>query len=192
MRKPQAGFTIVELLIVIVVIAILATISIVAYNGIQTRASNTAIISAAQQTIKLVKAYNAAYAKYPVAGGAYCLTTDNQCVSYNGTALVNDNATMLTELKKIGQPVDSLPRASNGWYGIYWDYYPTRTYNHKNVPVLIMYNLKGESQDCKLDNVVVADPSPLPGEPNPFITSQIGYTGGAGTGITKCWVSVDI
>jgi prepilin-type N-terminal cleavage/methylation domain-containing protein len=34
----RRGFTIVELLIVIVVIAILAAISIVAYNGIQTRA----------------------------------------------------------------------------------------------------------------------------------------------------------
>ena len=34
----QKGFTIVELLIVIVVIAILAAITIVAYNGIQTRA----------------------------------------------------------------------------------------------------------------------------------------------------------
>lgn len=39
----QPGFTIVELLIVIVVIAILATISIVAYNGIQNRAYDTAV-----------------------------------------------------------------------------------------------------------------------------------------------------
>lgn len=38
MKEPRAGFTIVELLIVIVVIAILATISIVAYNGVQDRA----------------------------------------------------------------------------------------------------------------------------------------------------------
>lgn len=37
------GFTIVELLIVIVVIAILASISVVAYNGIQNRANDVAI-----------------------------------------------------------------------------------------------------------------------------------------------------
>lgn len=39
------AFTIVELLIVIVVIAILAAISVVAYNGIQNRANDTAILN---------------------------------------------------------------------------------------------------------------------------------------------------
>ena len=43
MRTSKSGFTIVELLIVIVVIAILAAISIVAYNGIQARAQNTSV-----------------------------------------------------------------------------------------------------------------------------------------------------
>jgi prepilin-type N-terminal cleavage/methylation domain-containing protein len=45
MRKNVSGFTIVELLIVIVVIAILAAITVVAYNGIQTRANNSKIDS---------------------------------------------------------------------------------------------------------------------------------------------------
>jgi len=44
-RHNQRGFTIVELLIVIVVIAILAAITIVAYSGIQGRAYDTAISS---------------------------------------------------------------------------------------------------------------------------------------------------
>ncbi len=41
MRKTTSGFTIVELLIVIVVIAILAAISVVAYTGIQQRARDS-------------------------------------------------------------------------------------------------------------------------------------------------------
>lgn len=43
MFKNKNGFTIVELLIVIVVIGILAAITIVAYNGIQNRAQDTKI-----------------------------------------------------------------------------------------------------------------------------------------------------
>ena len=41
MKNKQFGFTIVELLIVIVIIGILAAITVVAYNGIQNRANNT-------------------------------------------------------------------------------------------------------------------------------------------------------
>jgi prepilin-type N-terminal cleavage/methylation domain-containing protein len=41
--RKQTGFTIVELLIVIVVIGILAAITIVAYNGVQTRANQSKI-----------------------------------------------------------------------------------------------------------------------------------------------------
>jgi general secretion pathway protein G len=43
MRKATSGFTIVELLVVIVVIAILAAITVVAYNGIQSRAIDTTV-----------------------------------------------------------------------------------------------------------------------------------------------------
>lgn len=45
MRKNTKGFTIVELLIVIVVIGILAAIVIVAFNGIQERANTTSVKS---------------------------------------------------------------------------------------------------------------------------------------------------
>tara|TARA_B100001146_G_scaffold182058_2_gene164451 strand:- start:11 stop:550 length:540 start_codon:yes stop_codon:yes gene_type:complete len=57
--KKQSGFTIVELLIVIVVIAILAAITIVAYNGIQNQAKN-------QQTVSAVRSYYTALASYAV------------------------------------------------------------------------------------------------------------------------------
>ncbi len=55
--KKQTGFTIVELLIVVVVIAILAAITIVAYSGIRNRAVNSAAQSAASSTGKKVQTY---------------------------------------------------------------------------------------------------------------------------------------
>ncbi len=53
----QRGFTIVELLIVIVVIAILAAITIVAYNGIQNRAKQSSAQSRLAQANKKILAY---------------------------------------------------------------------------------------------------------------------------------------
>ncbi len=64
--QKQKGFTIVELLIVVVVIAILAAITIVAYNGIQNRAKDSAAQSTAAQSAKKLAAYYALHADtYP-------------------------------------------------------------------------------------------------------------------------------
>ena len=58
--KDEKGFTIVELLIVIVVIAILAAIVIVAYNGIQNRAKTQSANASATVVVKKIEAYAAA------------------------------------------------------------------------------------------------------------------------------------
>jgi len=56
-KQQRHGFTIVELLIVVVVIAILAAITIVAYNGIQNRVKISAVQSAVSQANKKVLTY---------------------------------------------------------------------------------------------------------------------------------------
>lgn len=53
----QSGFTIVELLIVVVVIAILAAITVVAFSGIQERARQSSALATAQQASTKISAY---------------------------------------------------------------------------------------------------------------------------------------
>ena len=65
MKNKNTGFTIVELLIVVVIIAILAAITIVAYNGIQNRAKSSAAQSLANAVAKKAEAYNATESSYP-------------------------------------------------------------------------------------------------------------------------------
>lgn len=81
----RKGFTIVELLIVIVIIAILAAITIVAYNGIQERAEASKTIAQASAYIKGLKLYEASIDNR---------ITTNTCIAPR--ASVTDNAGTLT------------------------------------------------------------------------------------------------
>lgn len=69
--QRKSGFTIVELLIVIVVIAILAAISIVAYNGIQNRSKNAQTQQAATAWVKALQMYKTDNSRWPA--GFVCL-----------------------------------------------------------------------------------------------------------------------
>ena len=73
MLGVRKGFTIVELLIVIVVIAILAAITVVAYTGVQDRAQQSKIDSDIGQLVKAIEGARSATGKtlYGVTGDSY-------------------------------------------------------------------------------------------------------------------------
>lgn len=126
----QKGFTIVELLIVIVVIAILAAITTVAYNGMQQRARDTDRTSDVMAIQKALELYRVDNGVYPSVG------TDN--IGYNVTTLAS--ALVPTYMSAI--PSDPSPSAMNyqyvrgaatsGAYGIRISY-ETRTACHRGV-----------------------------------------------------------
>lgn len=104
--KKQHGFTIVELLIVIVIIAILAAISIVAFNGVQQRARTTAITSELTQVDRLLQMYKVEYGTYPTAiattqNSEYCVGTGFPNGKCDGS-FAETNTSVTDELKKMG------------------------------------------------------------------------------------------
>lgn len=211
-----AGFTIAELLLVIVVIAVLATISTVAYNGVTQRADNAKRIAAARQVQTLFKTYYAFFAKNPAtADGSYvsggmCLTTDRQCTDYAGQDMSSrDNSTLITELRRVGTPPTGTPGSAGNsivtYRGLYLDYNNYRTFNGQLAPYLMMYWLKGEKQKCELSNIVMSDPANpdiAPSEANgwvgrnAFLTSTKGYSYSVDdfptedAGLTECYISL--
>ena len=103
-RASQRGFTIVELLIVIVVIAILAAITIVAYNGIQTRARDTSALAAAGSLAKKIEAFNSVTGAYPTYTAAGNITS--QLSGQNESTLTGSGITI--------QPVAASITSTNG------------------------------------------------------------------------------
>ncbi len=83
--RGHHGFTVVELLFVIVIIAVLAAITIVAYNGVQQRAQTAAISASLNQAMKKVELYQSTnYNAYPPTLAAADISDAN--VTYQYTA----------------------------------------------------------------------------------------------------------
>lgn len=133
-KKYQAskGFTIVELLIVIVVIAILAAISIVAYNGIQNRGRLSSAQSSAASVAKKIEAYNAITNAYPVFNTTGTVTTQlngQQESSLTGsgttiayTGISGTNGTTTVQVRLCGATAPASGAVATGFQVWGWDY----------------------------------------------------------------------
>lgn len=130
MRRRGEGFTIVELLIVIVVIAILAAITIVAYSGIQQRARDsdrTSDIAAIQKALELYRVDNGSFPSVGTDNVGYNLSTlSTALVPTYIASIPNDPNTSLTNYQYVRGT------AASGAYGIRISY-ETRTACHRGV-----------------------------------------------------------
>lgn len=181
--QKERGFTIVELLIVIVVIGILAAISIVAYNGVSQSAKNTATIAAAKQAVNAINLYITEQGTYPATGNR-CLTTGQPCNW--GANEAEPNAAFQNLLKDYGGlPASVAATSSSDYGGIYYSYSTGRTFNGTTnfKPAAVVFALNGTSQKCQLPNVGNSGGSAMN-------TSTSGFTANSG-GATVCIISID-
>lgn len=158
-RAAYRGFTIVELLVVIVVIGILAGVSTVAYGGVQNRANNASRVSEAVAWKELFRAYKAVNGTYPsMPVGGYCLGSGfpgAKCRDYNSVSTFYTeagSASLMTTLKQMSS-LPGGPRVGvNGTIGPYAYYY-----GGEDVDIIMVLN--GGPTECPVGSIYNWDDS---------------------------------
>jgi prepilin-type N-terminal cleavage/methylation domain-containing protein len=120
------GFTIVELLIVIVVIGILAAIVIVAYNGVQNSARATQAQAAATTVAKKAEAYNAdssgGNGSYPASFSVLANAALSTSYAVRGISLQTSQFVAGTPPASPSTVAISTCTTPGGWRVYYYDY----------------------------------------------------------------------
>jgi prepilin-type N-terminal cleavage/methylation domain-containing protein len=125
LNKQNKGFTIVELLIVIVVIGILAGLVITTYNGIQQKARNT------ERTTDL-KTFQSQLEAYYANNGRYPTSTDLGSTSANNLTFIAGAGT--TGLKGMDKETLRDPKAAAADYSLSTSATPTNKYSYAPSP----------------------------------------------------------
>lgn len=163
----QKGFTIVELLVVVVVIAILASITIVSYNGISKSSYNSQILSGVRTYYEAIMAYQATMNAYPktqpeIDGQHLAMTClgvgykDQQCGKVTNVTIYED-ATFNTQLKSFlgstGTPVSNanLPVPGETYIGAVYGI-DSSSFSSTGYARVIEYALYGQNADCRISN----------------------------------------
>lgn len=166
--RGHAGFTIVELLIVIVVIGILAAVTIVSFNGVQQRANNTVKYQAAASYEKSIQLYVTENNAYPAMGaGSVCLgqgytvrgaDTVGSCGGSDYTTKEDAafNAAIRTVLTNIPEGSNKVVTKADGvtFVGITLTNWSGFTVDGVPHPYVMQFVLEGRDQDCKVPHIV--------------------------------------
>lgn len=208
----QPGFTIVELLIVIVVIGVLAGLTVTGYTGIQERSKNATRIQAANQLAKAMYSVASADGGLGIASGRFCLSDQVPDINNDGVkdcgevdnpakpatynqALI-DKLKLYTKTLPQGEPVTTW--SPNVFYGPIMEYYPGWRLEGTYQPTLLEYWLEGPNQKCTVGKTIrfvdESATSPLNAQgyairdlifsPDPW-----SYTDSK---VTYCWAHLDI
>lgn len=175
-KREQSGFTIVELLIVVVVIGVLAAIVVVAYNGITQSARDVRVRTAVRQTARLFEAYLAKNGSYPTVANSFtCLSGYNssgQCRFWSSTYYDRD-PDLEAALATVGKIPDFPRDLHQTYYGLTLRYDANDTYNSQPARYSLSWKVKEESHDCGPGSVKLTGDTWTDA---PYHTTDVGYT----------------
>ena len=155
-NRNQSGFTIVELLIVIVVIGILAALVLNTFQGVQARARDTERKTDVNSISTQLEAYYADFGHYPSGSTTTDTCGANNSGTYTGDCALAVLTTRGLDAEALNQPdntavsvVSSAPTPATGNYY----YFPSGCANERCTGFTLYSDLESETTDYTKDSL---------------------------------------